>query len=169
MPQLWGNPTQVERTQHRKEAIRSTIRGLIEANRLTEDFTLLDLACGRAEESLFLSLQFPKARVVALDVEVYDEWSTLPGRVSFLVQDMLSFFQENPVCPVDVVLFLDSYRNFTNTGYEVIPEYRITIDRWLKANARYMISSGEQTFRSEELPYMDTGYNVLKLVYPKEG
>jgi hypothetical protein len=166
MPKLWNSPTEIRLTAHRKEALKEVIQGLIEGNRLPEDFTLIDLCCGRADESVFLSLEFPKSHVTAVDTTRYKEWSSIPSRVTFIVQDILEFFKENPVYPVDIVLFLDTYRNFSEIS---APEIRVGIDEWLKANARYMLSSGDQTFRSEKLPYKDTQTNVLKLVYPKEG
>jgi len=93
--------------------------------------SVLDIACGLGlvVESLHWVMDCDMEH---FDIEPYKEWDRL--RVKPSVKNLFDFIKEDK--PYDVVLFLNSYRNWDE-------EPRKKFNDWLRRNAKYFITSGD--------------------------
>jgi hypothetical protein len=146
---LWG----IERRSDTPERLVFIYEALSKLD-LAPDFSIIDIACGRAVVIDGLYGLFPKCRPTILDIEKYEyDWAKLKRGIVKLVMPLQEFIQRNNETVYDVVMMLNSYRNWKGRKY-VDKEHTQTrgaiknsFDLWLVDHARYFIASGA------ELPY----------------
>jgi len=119
---------------------------------LKSDFRLVDIACGHGLIADGLKWVFPDAKIEQFDyTDEYPEWSHLSVKPYNLDVETL-MKRDDKDEHFDVVLFLNSYRNWTMQN---------EFNEWLKNHARYFITSGRE---DGEVIGMDTVNKPLKLI-----
>ncbi len=105
---------------------------------LAEDFSIVDLACGKGDVIKAIKIAFPEANALGVDIDTFPEWDT-----SFKREDMMDFIKQPSRW--DVVLMLNSYRNWEGSD-------EVAFDKWKKDHTKYFIWDDiEQRFTIETL------------------
>jgi hypothetical protein len=110
---------------------------IYEAIKDLEFNSLVDIACGQGIIADGLKWVFPNKEITQFDFWEYPEWvnlSVVPYR-----EDVMDFIKKEK--QYDVVLFLNSYRNW---------DEKEEFNKWLYGHARYFITSGENNIKREK-------------------
>lgn len=116
-----------------------------------KDFSLMDVACGQGMIADGIGYLFPEAKVEQFDIFYYPEWNHL--RVKPQCIDLEGFIKQGR--RYDIVLFLNSYRNYDG-------KQREKFDEWVRGHAKYFITSGGQ-FGNPEIIGKDVKWHNLEV------
>ena len=114
-----------------------------------QEFSLVDVACGNGLIADGLAYLFPKSKTEQFDIFYYPEWNHL--RVKPQCIDLEEFIKQGR--SYDVVLFLNSYRNYDGKQREKFNE-------WVTTHAKYFICSGGNFGNSEIIGKDVKGHNI---------
>ena len=145
----WGFPERIWGIEKEYDAGR--IGYIYDAlKKLPHNFSLVDVACGEGIIADGIQYLFPEARVSQFDIVSYQEWGHL--RVKPYQMNVDDFMKRDE--KYDVVMFLNSFRNWEE-------KERGTFIEWLKRNARYFITSGQDIgFAKETIGKDVKGYSL---------
>ena len=144
---LWG----IERKSDTPERIVFIYEALMKLN-LPPDFSILDMAGGRGVVLNAIAGIFPECKPTIVDIRYYEyDWRKFRRQVKQVVTPLQDFIESK--CGVyDVVMMLNSYRNWKDVARRpgtilYRTEARKGFDKWLVEHAKYFITSGA------DLPY----------------
>ena len=110
---------------------------IYEAIKDLEFESLIDIACGEGIIADGLSWVFPDKDITQFDFCEYPEWKKL--KVIPYKKDVMDFIKEDQ--KYDVVLFLNSYRNW---------DKKDEFNNWLYNHAEYFITSGDNNIERDK-------------------
>ena len=105
-------------------------------------FTILDIACGDGGVLNGVAEALP-CEATGIDIKEFKEWSSIkPKTKQISFQD---FIKEDK--KFDVVMMLDTYRNWINHKYVDLQKAaadKVELDKWILKNAKYFITSFDE-------------------------
>jgi len=131
---LWG----IERRSDTPERLIFIYEALTKLN-LPPDFSIIDIAGGRGVILNGIAGAFPECHPEILDIVEYKyDWRKFRPNIVIHVIPLQDFIKDKNNKIYDVVMMLNSYRNWKNIDHQI----RIDFDRWLTEHAKYFITSG---------------------------
>lgn len=150
----WGHPKRVWGIEPRYDSGRMI--PIYEAIKNLKFDSLIDIACGNGIIADGLKWVFPNVNITQFDFWKYKEWKNLS--VTPYQMDVVDFIKEDK--HYDVVLFLNSYRNW---------DEQEQFNRWVKTHARYFITSGGN-FTGKKIIGKDCkGYDLELYEFKNDG
>jgi len=132
---LWG----IERRSDTPERIVFIYEALEKLD-LPEDFSIIDIACGRAVVINGLAGLFPKCKPEILDIVEYEyDWAKIRSRIKKHVMPLQDFIKtENKI--YDVVMMLNSFRSWRKIDINIYNDLIV----WLENHSKYFITSATE-------------------------
>lgn len=134
---LWGIERRSD-TPERIVFIYEALQRLVDEGKLPNDFSIIDIAGGRGVVLNGLAGLFTCVPTI-LDFNSYPDWRYLKTSIKMLVKPLQEYIKEGH--PHDVIMMLNSYRNWPKTNKSGGIKARQDFDRWVVKNAKYFVTS----------------------------